>query len=288
MLKEYLEADLSVPTNHIRILTDAAATRTAILSALYDLRDNAEIQRGDAMIIHYSGHGASYEADEFHDNTVDAIEAICPVDRGVEDPCQGTVLDISDREINLFLSELCRTKGDNITLILDCCFSPAVPRPSPSVFISRGAPPLLGSLQSMLHAAENNPRKRWAAGAALTPDWIPDVSSYVVLAACQDYERAWECSDGKGGDFTIALLHALRAYPPHTLTYADLISHIGRLRRQQPCAVGSHIGRSIFNYRPGLQYVAVSRKAERHATDVDHPVGQLVRLLRRWLTWLGW
>jgi len=283
MMKEYLTSDLSVPENHIRTLTDAAATRTAILSVLYDLRDDEKIQRDDAILIHYSGHGASY--DEL--KTVGSIEAICPVDRGVEDAHQGTILDISDREINLFLTELSRSKGDNVTLILDCCFSAGVTRGSNAstnnLVRSRGALPLANSLQRMLLATENNRRKHLTGISLLSPDWRPDVSSCVVLAACQDFERAWECNDGTGGDFTIALLRALRSHPLHTTTFVDLIERIGSLRRQRPCAVGNRIRDSVFRLGPGGP--APSSNIGRDH-DVSHStIGGLVRWF---LTSLGY
>jgi len=257
-MREYLVSDLAVPADHVRVLNDADATRMAILSILYDLRDNAEIQRGDAIIIYYSGHGASYDVGEVFKNNFGSIEAICPVDRGAEDAQHGTIVDISDREINLFLTELSSKKGDNITLVLDCCFSAGVPRSadpqfeSSSPLQSRVTSPLVDSLQKMLSAAENNPHKGWTSGSALSENWTPDVSSYVLLASCQDFERSWECSDGTGGDFTIALLAALRSHPPHTISFVDLIRHIGHLRRQRPCAVGNRISNSVFHLEYGM------------------------------------
>jgi hypothetical protein len=242
MLKEYLELDLSVPPGHVRILTDADATRAAILSALYDLRDNPNIHRGDAILIHYAGHGASYDCPDKNGS----IEALCPVDRGTENTDHEIVLDISDREINVFLTELSSAKGDNVTFVLDCCYAGGAAR-AEKEFRAREVPPLADSLEKMLLAADNNPRKQ-ASGSVRAEHWTPDWSSHVVLAACQDYERAWECSDGNGGDFTIALLKALRFLPHHT-SYRGLIEHIGRLRRQKPCAVGSHVDNPIFAHR---------------------------------------
>jgi len=265
MIRQYLISDLSVPADHIRSLTDANATRTAILSALYDLRDNEKIRRGDAILIHYSGHGASYDTREVFKKDVGSIEAICPVDRGVEYPGQEPVLDISDREINLILSELAGAKGDNSTLALDCSFLPAISHYSTSHLkptMSRGTAPLDKSLHRMLLAAENNPRKR-CSGSTLVEDWIPDLSSHVVLAACQDLERAWECSGDQGGDFTVALLKALKSLPLNTSTYRDLIGSIGRLDRQQPCAVGESVDNSVFNHSLEPQYHGIPRTSER-------------------------
>jgi len=271
------------------VLTDADATRAAILSVLYShLRDNENIQRGDAILIHYSGHGASYDVNEIF-NISGSIEAICPVDRGVEDTGHGTVLDISDREINLFLTELASVKGNNITLVLDCCYAGGAAR-TEAAFQFRQAEPLDRSLKNMLLAAEDNPHKQWASGSALAENWKPDLSSHVVLAACQDFERAWECGDDKGGDFTVALLKALRSLPLDTTTYHDFIKRIGRLPRQQPYAVGSRVGNVIFTPGPPKQITPEPKEAEKHLEPVSDYTFGLTGLLRGMgsLTGLNW
>jgi hypothetical protein len=144
-------------------------------------------------------------------------------------------------------------KGDNITIVLDCCYSGGGARAESAIAIQARYALPIHLLEKLLFAAENNPRKRWAAGSIMTQHWRPDVSSYVVLAACQDFERVWECND-KGGEFTIALLEALRSLPLHTSTYRDLIGRIGGLPCQRPCAVGYHVDKFIFNHRQGPQY----------------------------------
>ncbi|KAF8169312.1 peptidase C14, caspase domain-containing protein [Mycena galopus ATCC 62051] len=122
----YLTGGLGVPEDHILLLsseseTDKLPTRARILSALYEhLRDNPLIQKGDNLLFHFSGHGSSYERELGRLRT----EALCPCDRTPGDQhSTDFVPDISDRELNIILSEICRKKGPNLTVILDCCFS---------------------------------------------------------------------------------------------------------------------------------------------------------------------
>ena len=245
-MKDYLVNYLQVPEDHIQLLVDDGATRDNILTAFYDhLRDNTRVQHGDTIIMYFAGHGSSYAAAGLFPATLAPIESICPVDRGQLLHGQ-KVLDISDREINLFLSELCESKGNNITLILDCCFSGGATRSTDEPG-ARVALPLEHTLRDMLNAAELNPRKSWEVGLAVSKDWEPDMTSHVIIAACQDYQKAWETADHHG-EFTAALLDALKSLTLNTTTYRGLVKHIGVLSRQEPLAAGSLVDSVIFNF----------------------------------------
>ena len=58
--------------------------RRGILDALYDLLDDSGVKHGDTFIIYYSGHGTSYAARDYWEDTRGTIEAITPVDCGGE------------------------------------------------------------------------------------------------------------------------------------------------------------------------------------------------------------
>ncbi|KAI0031038.1 peptidase C14, caspase domain-containing protein, partial [Vararia minispora EC-137] len=122
LMFNYLTEGLRVPASRILLLTDdLLPTRERILRALYDhLRDNKDIPSSGAnLLFHFSGYGSSYKS--HFDST--GTEAICPADRhggALED---GVVVDISDRELNIIFSEICRRKGSKLTVILDCCHS---------------------------------------------------------------------------------------------------------------------------------------------------------------------
>ena len=250
-MQSYLMKDLGVPEDHICILTDSAATRKGLLDALYrHLLENPRIKRGDAIIFHFSGHGSSYEASEVWPGAIGSIEALCPVDRSVG--CQ--IADISDREIFSIMSDLRAAKGDNITLILDCCHSAGIPRDLASHRNKiRAAAPLPGLLGCMLEAAAKN-RSRSHYSIFHSDFWKPDMTTFVVLAACQDFELAWETSTYTG-QFTSALIMGLKSLPLSTTTYGELIRHIGPLPnpdapRQHPVAFGSRVNNLLFNLPP--------------------------------------
>ncbi|PPQ96528.1 hypothetical protein CVT26_010456 [Gymnopilus dilepis] len=192
LIRRHIMDYLGVPTDHITFLTDAS--RTQIVNAFYDLRDSTRIQKGDNVLVHFSGHGSSYDPREYFTSTpsrAGSIEALCPIDRGPSVP------DISDRELNIIFSEIGAEKGHNITFILDCCHSAGAVRSLISADTVRFMPPLRTGfpaldLQEMLEAADRNPRRRTTSPLATTENWEADITSFVTLAACHDYQLAEE------------------------------------------------------------------------------------------------
>src|SRR5690349_8204947 len=58
-MRIFLVNQLGVPHDHIRVLTNQGATRTAILRAFQEfLIDNPAIAPGDQIVFHFSGHGS--------------------------------------------------------------------------------------------------------------------------------------------------------------------------------------------------------------------------------------
>ncbi|KAF9056811.1 hypothetical protein BDP27DRAFT_1166245, partial [Rhodocollybia butyracea] len=86
--------------------------------------DNHTIKSDDSIVFFYAGHGQSYSPGTWTSHSSGSIEAISPVDRNIRrsnlDGRDETVLDISDREINVILGEIAKKRCDNITVILDC------------------------------------------------------------------------------------------------------------------------------------------------------------------------
>jgi len=241
-----------------------------MVDALYDLRDDEKIKPDDNIVIHFSGHGSSYDARDYRDFTTFAskagsIEAICPVDRG------GSIPDISERELNSILSELRAAKGPNITIILDCCHAGGAVRSfsGSDTNAIRFIPPIRSNdaldLMRMFEAADSNPRR--GPNEPNVPNifselWMPDISSFVLLAACQDFQYAEESNfvdfyntdsgtrgmmtvpttgrSPRQGRFTFALIKILESEMARKATYESVITSIGRLGRLQvPLAVGS-------------------------------------------------
>ncbi|KAG7441775.1 uncharacterized protein BT62DRAFT_955402, partial [Guyanagaster necrorhizus] len=135
--------DLGVPKCRIQLLLGRLdgsrhdslfPSRENIIKALHDIRTNPLIEIGDSIIIYFSGHGSHYFCSNYFEDKVGgsahlgSVEAICPVDRDELDTDGHPISDISDRELNTIISLIRDTKGDNITLILDCCHSGSATR----------------------------------------------------------------------------------------------------------------------------------------------------------------
>ena len=277
LIGRYLMTYLKVPRDHIRVLRDAS--RETLINAFYDLRDDERIKPDDNILIHFSGHGSSYDTRDYFTtfaSKAGSIEAICPVDRGDSIP------DISDRELNSILSELRAAKGPNITVTLDCCYAGGTVRGfngSDTSAIRFISPIRIGDggdapdLMRMFEAADHNPRRRLNPNVpSISSDlWLSDNDSFVLLAACQDFQYAkesnfkeegsihlpyeadldtrgrsvvpapwWPSQSTRQGRFTMALIKVLVSEVARKATYESVITSIGRLGRMQvPLAVGS-------------------------------------------------
>jgi hypothetical protein len=265
-MENYLLTNLHVPGDNIRLLTNHDATRSNILKAISEhLTINPKVEWDDNIIIYFAGHGSSYHAREQWANGVGSIEALCPVNRGIE--LDGHIVpDISDREVFFMLNDLRKEKGNRVTIILDCCHSSGISR-GHGIKISgakiRGAPPLLRGVGSatalpvpvehLLRTATNNPHRLSDYSSALDVNWKADLSNLAMLVACRDLESAWEVSEEglSYGAFTNALVKAFKAHPLQQKTYLDLIELIGHLPsaeipRQHPTAFGDRINNPVF------------------------------------------
>ncbi|KAK0238419.1 peptidase C14, caspase domain-containing protein, partial [Armillaria nabsnona] len=137
---EFFTSNLGILTDHITLLlarTTKLATRANIINTLLGLSTNSQIQKGDNLIIYFSGHGAVYRCSDHPGYSQDppasagTIEALCPMDRKVKGftfKGRKPIPDISDRELHTILAEISRTKGHHITVILDCCHSAGLTR----------------------------------------------------------------------------------------------------------------------------------------------------------------
>ncbi|KAK0484569.1 hypothetical protein IW261DRAFT_1457462 [Armillaria novae-zelandiae] len=268
-MEQYLVDDLLVPKERIQRLlgpaccgdtsTDVSSipSRANIISLLQSLITNPNIKYGDPIIIFFSGHGSRYSlSDDDDDPDIDEelndersqkfIEALCPVDRNTIDSSSAFIPDITDRELNTILAQIARTKGNRITFILDCCRAGSVTRtPSPGV---RTVPPLeRASLKDMLLAAEETHKNFPGYRSIIAEDWVPDMDSHVILAACLGSEVARARRIRRmgvevwGGVFTNLLVKTLRSgVLGGEATYADLIDALPPLHYQTPNVAGGH------------------------------------------------
>lgn len=249
-IKQYLVEDLLVskeriqillgPTSHGDMSTDTSVPSQAnILSALLSLITNPNIEHGDPIIIFFAGHGSRYPLSD-HDEDDDErskkfVEALCPMDRNTFGSGGALVPDITDRELNTILSQISRTKGHRITFILDCCHADSVTRTlSPGM---RTVSPLeRASLTDILLAAEEALKDLPGYRSVLAEDWVPDIDSHVIVAACREDKvarskpvRKEKSTEVWGGVFTTLLIKVLKSGAlGEGATYVDLINALPR------------------------------------------------------------
>ncbi|KAK0438263.1 hypothetical protein EV421DRAFT_1825540 [Armillaria borealis] len=264
-MEDYLINDLHVPNDRIQCLVSPhpnsplninasdirVPSRAEIVSTLLGLINKTEIQFGDNIVIYFSGHGSSYECHgqehqgDPHHVCQCAIEAICPSDRNTTDGNGAIITDITDRELNAILTQICRAKGQKITVILDCCFSASLTRAPMLVMAGVRSIPQLQqrALDDALRIAHATLGSLPGYKSVSDREWCPDMDSHVVLAACSEHEFAKE-ERGPGGDtngvFTIALLRALRSDLRDDVTYESLLSLLTASPTQTPVVAGTH------------------------------------------------
>ena len=218
-MRDLLVDGFGVPADHIRVLTNEAATRDGIIGAFKShLIENDAIGRGDAILFHFSGHGANM-LDPLDVSPTGLIESLVAYDSGTEG-----VFGIPDTTVAALLALLGEARGDNVTVVLDCCHSGSGTRSgdgqAPKVRLTRTderVPPAGLDAEIVGAAKALGGGKMWREGG------VP----YTLLAACRDRELAQEYVDVSGGKarsqgaFTWHLVDALWKLAPGT-SYAML------------------------------------------------------------------
>jgi Caspase domain len=253
--------DLHVPRDHICTLLDSKATKFAIEDTFMShLVNNPSIQRGDAIIIYFAGHGSSAIAPNgWQNSNPPHVEILCPYDHGTRSQC-GRVAGLTDWSTQAMLSELSDAKGDNVTLILDCCFSPtcspfgAFPRMN-----TRWTPSGNKLTSDDLYAG----LWRGALGRKVSSEghgfYQTTVNSHITILACSQGERAVE--DKEGGRFTIAFLESKGTRLFHQTSYDQLLGNLTiHGGDQHPLCLGENKNRILFGgtpFTPDTRYVPV-------------------------------
>ncbi len=265
-MKDFLIEKLEVPGNRIQCLLGAknptrgdslTPSRANIVDALYSLIDNTEIARGDNIIIYYAGHGSSYRCSS-HFLTPGSkcrtgtcpIEALCPIDRDTKDAGGKWIPDISGRELNAIFTEISRTKGHKITFIADCCYASGASR---NLDRETGHRSMRGTRRStvddMLRAADGRLKGFPFYKSVLSKNWLPDMGSHVVVAACRNYQTAKETGEGSrwGGIFTRRLVYILTSGECNKgTTYIGLTHYLNHEPFQTPVVYGDHIDEPLW------------------------------------------
>ncbi|KAG8690230.1 hypothetical protein FRC08_010595 [Ceratobasidium sp. 394] len=238
-IADYLVEVLGVPRGQLLCLFDEQATRDGIINAFWThLIQNKEIKPSDPIVIYFAGHGDSHPAPVGLYSTDGRWEFILPHDASIWNPDGTYNWGIPDRTLGALIYQLSKAKGDNITVILDSCFSGSGTRGQSRSRQSHDpdAPPVPPTLDreilqmppptASVHATvtKKSPRKLLA----------PSLETHVLLAACQNHELAQEVTNTDpitkelldpptSGLFTSALLRALRECNAATTSYSELM-----------------------------------------------------------------
>ncbi|KAI0339455.1 hypothetical protein BDW22DRAFT_1431719 [Trametopsis cervina] len=255
-VEDFLRDTLKVPSGNIVSLRNEGATRRRIISAISSLEFNPAIRRDDPILIYFAGHGGIAQPPEGWSDGNTEVQLLIPHDFTV-DLNGGGVPGIPDRTLGSLLTHLAAAKGDNITVILDCCHSGSGTRDGkPAAHTSHASHSHLTaraiSAKTTLHSHIDEDILR---SSAASPGGHPVahygiMSSHVLVSACGASEEAFE--DNGKGVFTEALLAAMPDLMEKKLTYYQLLEKMGlqlskRGLRQNPQCEGFHKDRYIFD-----------------------------------------
>ncbi|KAJ7167146.1 caspase domain-containing protein [Mycena crocata] len=248
------------PPSAIRCLTNSEATRSAIISAFRThLIGNSAIQRGDAIVVFFAGHGSQVPAPDDWEAPDGSVETLCPVDQGLPDRQREHrfIPGIPDVTLNALFHILASVKGNNITFISDSCHSGGISRSNEDGQFIGSRLGVVHSLRSGVDLTIDRDILREADGGTYKFGFRGNYSSHVILAACAAHETAseYQTRSTSGvitahGKFTAALTAALleRQFDIPSITYEMLISSL-RLSGQRPQCDGQPASCFIFTRR---------------------------------------
>ncbi|CAE6445230.1 unnamed protein product, partial [Rhizoctonia solani] len=247
--KSFLADDLCIPEEQITVLLDEQAKRADLIKAFQDLaRPDNGINRGDPILIYYAGHGSEIDPPPDRAANSPLVQCIVPQDTSKE----AGVVPIPDFTIGALVHRISLEKGNNITLIFDCCYSAGSSRATleDARFVDKAdlpelpASPDIDFIQDALSGTPNVV-DLFSLGFGLE-----DMDSYVMLAACGHGEVAFENRVENRGYFSSVLLKLLRSVQIDCLTYEGCIQSLPALctrQPQNPVCKGQNIGRLFFN-----------------------------------------
>ncbi|VDC06749.1 unnamed protein product [Peniophora sp. CBMAI 1063] len=239
-VNEYLRKDLQVPATQIVNLRDKAAARDVILRELQALGTREDIRKGDQILIYYAGYGATADTPDGWATKGDKLSTIVPYDGLAESDDARRIYPIPHQTIEAVLRNLARQigNGNDITVIFDCCYSGSVTTPHDPSRLVRGL-----DLTKEDTIPADLDQSIWR-GILEADAPVPSLSC-VLLAACREGGIAQEI--GSRGQFTQALLEALRSVSRRKVSYLELLQRVPNIPGQNPICEGHCLDRSFFN-----------------------------------------
>ncbi len=208
----------------VRILTDEAATRSVVTSAIRDHLGQAGPD--DVALLYFSGHGSQQRAPQ-------ELWAIEPDRRNetivLHDSRQSGSWDLADKELAVLLGDVALT-GCHVVTVLDCCHSGGGTRTGESEARLRLAPEdeRVRPLGSFLHGvAALAGESDGTVTRAVRSRWLPAAGSQILLAACRSSEKAKEVNvHGRSRGALSAALERTVRDTRGPLTYRQVLRHV--------------------------------------------------------------
>ncbi|KAK0235117.1 hypothetical protein EDD85DRAFT_841921 [Armillaria nabsnona] len=161
-------------------------SRANIIEGLHSLRRNPLIQKGDNIIIYFSGHGASYRYSDYFPRQEGgtahngAVEAICPADRTVDINGHPLIPDIKRVKIS-------QSSPIVVTQVVSPAACQALSNMGPPETYLQ-SPLLASGLELMLRTGDENLREYYMPGTVsiLAENWSPMKASHFAREAQKD------------------------------------------------------------------------------------------------------
>ncbi|KAI0309849.1 caspase domain-containing protein [Amylostereum chailletii] len=249
-LKKFLIENMNVPTFRIQELYNERATRENIKRCIRGLATHPDIKKGDPILVFYAGHGSEavppkgWSAGGWNKK----IQMLAPYDFIPSTVCSELGQGIPDITLSILLSDIAKVKGDNITVILDCCHSGSGTRRGkcdPTSMVRGITLPKDYAIYPRLDEDVRLPGGLRATVVAPGHE-TTGMLSHVLLSACTEGQGAKERR--RRGVFTLALLRILREVGTNRITYKDLIARLPDFTTEQtPQCEGIHQTRILFD-----------------------------------------
>ncbi len=243
LVAQYLTTEAPVPflPEHVTVLSDGVEgakdpTLAAIRTAFADL--TAEVQPGDFVYLHFSGHGSQSPALDPSTELDGLDEIFLPRDIGAWSDKAGTVENsLVDDEIGQMIDGL-RAKGANVWAVFDSCHSGTATRSvelaDDDVLMRQVPPDALGIDPDMMEETASRSIGDPEAQAEAPFDGATEDGSFVAFFAAQTTEVTPEKKLPRGkpdrkpqGVFTYTLMEVLAEYPG--ATYGQIGQEVLRL-----------------------------------------------------------
>ena len=217
-MKAFLENKqwFSQKETNIKTLLNEEATYRNIIDH-FGATHLLKAEKGDTVLIHYSGHGAREKAaPEFKPYfPEEKQETMVCYDSRLEDH-----YDLADKELGVLIERIA-AKGVEVVLVFDSCHSGSATKGTADF--------QLGKARQWDDRDIVRPLETYLDGHFKNKIYIPE-SRHILLAACEKREKAYELVSNRGS-FTTHLLQVLER-SNNSISYANLFSQTRNLMRK--------------------------------------------------------